>query len=117
MEQFEQLNEFNKLATGITKRTSEYMLESVNGLFSDSAKNWDELSNIKKMEDILAIQTRVASDMGNKFMKRAQAAVNLWQENSTDISKFMEHCSHSMYAINPMNIANPSKPTGSERKG
>lgn len=117
-EPLEQLNELNNLASGITKRTTEYMLESVNGLFNDTAKNLSELSNVKKMEDALAIQTRIASDMGNKLMKRTQEALNLWQENSTDMGKFMEHCSRSMSTINPMNMVNPSKTAqGSEKKG
>lgn len=108
-EPFEQLNELNKLTTEITKRTAEYMVGATNGFLSDAAKTWGELSNVKKMEDVAAAQTRIASEMGNKFLKNSQEALNVWQENSTDIGKFVENCSHSMSAMNPMNVMNPAK--------
>jgi hypothetical protein len=108
-EPFEQLNELNKLTTGITKRTTEYVVDAVNGFVGDTAKSLSELSNVKKMEDVIATQARIASEISSKFLKQSQLALHVWQENSTDISKFMESCGHSMGAINPMSILNPIK--------
>lgn len=113
-EPFEQLNELNKLTTEITKRTAEYMVGATNGFLNDAAKTWSELGNVKKMEDVIAAQTRIASEMGNKFLKNSQEALNVWQENSADIGKFVENCSRSMGGAmnpmnNPMNIMNPAK--------
>ncbi len=108
-EPFEQFSELNKVTADITKRTTEYMVGAVNGLVNDTASTWSELSNIKKMEDVVAAQTRIASEMSNKFLKTSQEALNIWQANVMDIGKFMENCSRSMGTpVNIMNM-NPAK--------
>lgn len=79
----EQLNELNKLTTQITQRTTEYMAGAVSGL-NDTTKTWNEFSNVKKMEDVVSAQTRIASEMSNKFLKASQEGLNVWQENAAD---------------------------------
>lgn len=115
-ESLESFNAFTQLATGIAKRTSDYALSAMNDWFAAGSSNLKELSNAKKMEDVVEANTKIASEASNKLVKCSQDTLKLIQENSADFSKFMETFGRNASAINPLNPAKYTTSTGSGQK-
>ncbi len=115
-EPLEQLNDFGKMTANIAKRISEYTLETTNEFMTTVARQWKELGDVKKMQDIAEVQAHIASETGSLLAERSQKALNMSLENFSEFSKWLEGNARFVNPMATMSGMNPSANKQSSEK-
>ncbi len=97
----EKIEDFNKLTTQLTHRVQNCLLEIINETVTINAKQLENLSKVKKPEEIVELQMHALDEIRNQMMKSSQRVFNLSLANMTEINKWM---ASSSYVMNPIKM-------------
>jgi hypothetical protein len=97
----EKIEDFNKLTTELTHRVQNCLLEIINETVAINAKQLENLSKVKKPEEVVELQMHALDEIRNQMMKSSQRVFNLSLANMTEINKWM---ASSGYVMNPFKM-------------
>jgi len=97
----EKMEDFNKLTTELTHRVQNCLLEIINETVAVNTKQLENLSKVKKPEEVVELQMHALEEIRNQMMKSSQKVFNLSLANMTEINKWM---ASSGYIMNPFKM-------------
>ncbi|MCW5589777.1 MAG: phasin family protein [Legionellales bacterium] len=99
---------FNSLANESFERLAKQNLETVNDLFTSSVANLQKLADCKNVESLIATQTQILQEAGNKAIDYAQKSFAAAVDTTNKFSKLCEKNMSKVVSNVDKTVANKS---------
>lgn len=91
----ESLNEFNIVLNKMVEKTTSHAFNSTNKSIALVAKQFNDISKVKKPEELLSAQTDFLTEAGKNFVNSSQEMMSLFMENFNELNKWFEKTTHN----------------------